>query len=187
MVLEQVLFAVDLPKSQFSFRSLGDLVGYFKHLSGNKTKKSKNRSTFSNANDSQKMQKMSLSNDQTIPNDEQTTFQDTDSVVLSGLRQTRGSHPIECTFGDSLLVGSHLGKSSLFIDKYLDCSIPDIQLEFLFESQGIADYSAYLDPSREFKHCICSNSELSASSEDIISELFIPNVKGDHFNPYIRF
>jgi len=131
VVLEQVSLAEDMPKSQFSFRSLSDLVGYFKHLSGNKN-------------------------------------QNNDNVG---------------TFGDSLLLGAHLGKISLFIDKYLDCAIPDIQLEFLFESQGIADYSAYLDPSREFKHCICSNS----GPEDIISELFIPNVKGDHFNPYIRF
>lgn len=46
-----------------------------------------NRSTFSNANDSQKMQKMSLSNDKAIQNDEQTAVQNTDSVVLSQLRQ----------------------------------------------------------------------------------------------------
>lgn len=83
-------------------------------------------------------------------------------------------------FDSSLLKDAHIGKSVLFIDKYQNCSVPSVDLEFIFESQGIFDYEASLDPDFNFKHSICSK-------DDVISELFVPDIEGDHYNPYIRF
>lgn len=82
--------------------------------------------------------------------------------------------------GSSLLLDAHSNKSSLFLEKYLPCAIPNIQLEFIFESQGFSDYSACLNPGKEFKHRICTH-------DDGLNELFIPNIVGDSLNPYIRF
>ena len=50
--------------------------------------------------------------------------------------------------GSSLLMSSHKNKSSLFVDKYINCVIPDPQLEFLFESMGIYELGA-CDPDKE--------------------------------------
>ena len=83
-------------------------------------------------------------------------------------------------FDSSLLKDAHIGKSVLLIDKYVNCSIPSVDLEFIFESQGIFEYEASLDPDFNFKHSICSKG-------DTISELFSPNIEGDRYNPYIRF
>ena len=80
-------------------------------------------------------------------------------------------------FDSSTLLDSHKDKSILLVDKYLSCAVPSAQLEFLLESQGIMDYNADLDG---FKHSICSN-------EGVISEVFSPNIHGEHFNPYKRF
>jgi len=85
-----------------------------------------------------------------------------------------------CDYDSKRLLNAHFDKSSLFIDKYIQSAIPDVQLEFLFESQGIMEYSAWLDSDKKYKHVVCD-------SEDHFSELFIPNIRGDHFNPYIRF
>jgi hypothetical protein len=74
----------------------------------------------------------------------------------------------------------HKGKSVLKIDKYLSCAVPSPELEFVLESKGIQNYEAYLDPEFNFKHGICDN-------EGVISEIFSPDIKGDHYNPYIRF
>jgi len=78
------------------------------------------------------------------------------------------------------LLESHIGSSSLIFDKHFDSVYPDPQLEYIFESQGIFDYSAALVEGSEFKHCVCN-------ADNIVSESFFPNVAGDHWNPYIRF
>lgn len=78
------------------------------------------------------------------------------------------------------LKNCHIGNSVLLVDKYVNCSIPSPDLEFLLESQGIVDYEAYLDPEYQFSHSICG-------SEEALSEIFSVNIRGDHFNPYIRY
>lgn len=83
-------------------------------------------------------------------------------------------------FQSSTLLNAHCNKSSLFVDKYISCSIPDPQLEFLFESQGLFNYEAEFDFNNKFRHLICE-------SEGKISEMFIANIRGDSYNPYIRF
>jgi hypothetical protein len=125
---QQSLLSPDPSENLTKFSSLGDLVGYFKHLSDNK--------------------------------------------ILNG--------PMDGFFGGSTLLNAHLNKSALFFDKYFDCSIPDVQLEFLFESMGISSYEAYLHSDKKFKHFICE-------CENHFSELFVPNVVGDRWNPFVRF
>jgi len=88
---------------------------------------------------------------------------------------------LEAPHGSSLLMTAHKNKSSLFIDKYISCTIPDPQLEFLLESIGIMEYNADLVRDREFKYTVCED------KEGVISELFTPNISGDRWNPYIRF
>jgi len=68
----------------------------------------------------------------------------------------------------------------LIFDKHFDSVYPDPQLEYILESCGIFDYSAELVLNKEFKHCVCGDS-------DYITESFFPNIQGDHWNPYIRF
>lgn len=79
--------------------------------------------------------------------------------------------------GNSGLLDAHLGKTSLIFDKYVLCSIPNVQLEFLFESMGVFNYNAEFDG---FKRCFCTN-------EDVISESIVPVIYGEHFNPFKRF
>ena len=86
--------------------------------------------------------------------------------------------PIEYCSKD--LYTAHLKKSGLVFDKHFDCIYPDPQLEYVLESQGIFDYSAQLVEGKEYKHVVCDN-------DGAISELSYPNIKGDHFNPYIRY
>lgn len=83
-------------------------------------------------------------------------------------------------YGDSLLLNAHKSKSSLLIDKYVLCSIPDVQLEFLFESRGIFNYNAELASPDAFKRYICEDNH-------VLSESFSPVIIGEHFNPYKRF
>jgi len=83
--------------------------------------------------------------------------------------------------GSSLLMAAHKNKSSLFVDKYINCVIPDPQLEFLLESIGIMEYDADLVPGREFKYSVCQD------DDGVVSELFVPNISGDRWNPYMRF
>jgi len=59
-----------------------------------------NRSTFSIANDSQKVQKVQLSYDKTIQNDKQATVQNTNSLVLQRLRQTGRQNKNFCLLTD---------------------------------------------------------------------------------------
>jgi hypothetical protein len=87
----------------------------------------------------------------------------------------------ECTFGDSKLESLHLGKSILFNSKYISCCVPSPQLEFILESQGIYEYEAEL---KGFSHSICSR---SIDGVDYISDVYSPYIKGEHFNPYVRY
>jgi hypothetical protein len=86
----------------------------------------------------------------------------------------------EVDYDSKELLQVHQGKSVLKIDKYIGCALPAPDLEFILESQGIMDYDAYLDPEFNFKHGICDH-------DGVISEIFTPNLSGDHYNPYIRF
>ena len=97
----------------------------------------------------------------------------------------------EAKFDISLLLDSHKGRSVFLVDKYLNCAVPSAQLEFVLESQGIMEYGASLDG---YKHSICTDSGAiidngcnSKIAGPAISEIFSPNIVGDHFNPYIRF
>ena len=83
-------------------------------------------------------------------------------------------------FRDEKLLNRHFGKSILLFDKYLLCSIPDPQLEFIFENQNIENYSAELDLDNKFKCSICDN-------EGAISEIVSPFIHAEHFNPYKRW
>jgi len=87
---------------------------------------------------------------------------------------------VTADFNSLSLKNCHIGNSILLVDRYVDCSIPSVDLEFLFESQGISNYEAFLDPEFNFKHSICTHG-------DSISELFSPDITGDSFNPYIRW
>jgi len=93
---------------------------------------------------------------------------------------TSSSANSEVDYDSKELLELHKGKSVLKVDKYLSCAIPSPELEFVLESQGILNYEAFLDPEFNWKHGICTH-------DDIISEIFSPNISGDHFNPYIRF
>ena len=101
--------------------------------------------------------------------------------LLSYIYYLTSNHlPNEVDYDSKELLEVHKGKSILKIDKYLRCAVPSPELEFILESKGIQNYESYLDPDFNFKHGICDN-------EGIISEVFSPDIKGDHFNPYIRF
>ncbi|GAH74654.1 unnamed protein product, partial [marine sediment metagenome] len=57
----------------------------------------------------------------------------------------------------------------------------DLQLTFLFESQGIINFNADLDQDRQFKHKVCKDNDGN------ITEMYYPNIHGEHFNPYKRY
>lgn len=100
--------------------------------------------------------------------------------LLSYVQYLTSNKNIECKtagFDSSTLIDTHKGKSVFLVDKYVNCAIPSVSLEFLLESQNIWNYNAGLNG---FTHRICVN-------EDVISEIFSPNIKGEHFNPYKRF
>lgn len=86
----------------------------------------------------------------------------------------------EFDYDSKELLDCHIGNCVLKIDKYIRCAIPTSELEFILESRGIHNYEAFMDPSFNWKHSICLKN-------DIISEIVSPNIKGDHYNPYIRF
>lgn len=125
-----------------------------------------------------KMSEMWVPNVQDLPKGKNFSLLDPDRLVLSGLRQTRGSYQVD--YDSKELLDLHRGKSVLKLDKYISCAIPTPDLEFVFESQGIMEYDSFLDPEFQFKHGICTH-------EGIISEIFSPDIKGAHYNPYIRF
>ena len=85
-------------------------------------------------------------------------------------------------YNSKILKKKHNENVCLYIDKYFETSIPDIQTEFLLESSGISpdQYEAWLDPKGKFWVNQCNN-------EGVISSLITPNVKGSRFNPYRRF
>ena len=97
-----------------------------------------------------------------------------------------GSNSIaEFGFNDSRLIKLHNGSSSLYLDKYFECSIPDVQTEFLLESTGVSPegYDAYLgrgDSKNKFWVKLC---EL----DGVKSELVTPIISGGRYNPYVRF
>jgi len=99
---------------------------------------------------------------------------------LEYLTDTHFSENAIADFDSPLLKKAHFGNSILLVEKYAKCSIPDLQLEFIFESMGIQNYNAALEPGATFKHSICTH-------EGVTSEIFSPNITGEHFNPYIRF
>lgn len=99
---------------------------------------------------------------------------------LEYLSDTHLRSGVVADFDSSLLKKCHSGNSVLLVDKYVNCAVPSVDLEFILESQGIQDYEAYLDPDFNFKHSICKKG-------DTLSEVFSANISGDHFNPYIRF
>ena len=129
-----------------------------------------------------KMQKVWLSNVQTISEDKQTTISNPKSLVLSRVRQTRGSYPLKVGFGDIDLLTFHNKKLALYVDKYLFTAIPDIQTEFLLESVGIPQdrYEADLDPRFMFNVNACFDN-------DLVNEFVTPRIRGGSFNPYVRF
>lgn len=75
---------------------------------------------------------------------------------------------------------AHAGNSCLVFEKHFDSIYPDIQLEYILESQGISDYSARLFSGKEYKHVICDK-------DGLFSELYFPNVEGDYHNPFLRY
>jgi len=92
-------------------------------------------------------------------------------------------------FNDPRLVKLHNGSSSLYVDKYLECSIPDVQTEFLLESKGLSpeDYDAFLG--RSDKHGVIGPEKFwvkICENEGVLSELVLPIVSGGRFNPYVR-
>lgn len=83
-------------------------------------------------------------------------------------------------FYDKELLDLHLGNSVLLVNKYVLTSIPDPQLEFLLENQNIENFNAELPSEHRFIHSIC---EL----DSVYSEIFTPNIKAEHYNPYKRW
>ena len=88
---------------------------------------------------------------------------------------------------------AHKNKSIFLVDRYIYCAIPTPDLEFLLESQGIFNYNADLEG---FKHSVCTNRDSLPNSGEYekaggvsynLSEIFSPNIVGEHFNPYKRF
>lgn len=84
------------------------------------------------------------------------------------------------TFGSKNLLKAHSENSCLFVEKYVSAAIPNYQLEYLFESIGLFNYDAEFGPKGRFKHVLCDK-------DGTFSELFIPNIAGDRYNPYIRY
>jgi hypothetical protein len=186
--------------TQLHFKNIDSLISYIYYLTSTKThKNNSNRSrgfsenllnldnfnregVTTNVNEKtnccKKVQKMSLPNVQIIPKGPESFKIDSDSLVLSGMQQIRGSYQVD--YDSKELLDVHKGKSVLKLDKYISCAIPSPDLEFILESQGIMEYDSFLDPEYQFKHGICTH-------KDIISEIFTPIIKGDHHNPYIRF
>ena len=82
-------------------------------------------------------------------------------------------------FESKNLLKFHEDHSPFFVSNYILSALPDVQLEFLFESQGIGPdlYEARCD---RFKHLVCER-------DGVFSEFFTPSVKGKRFNPYIRY
>jgi len=126
----------------------------------------------------EKVQKVRLSNGEIVCPGSKPSISAADSLVLSGLRQTRRSHKV--SHGSKILMNLHFDKAALFIDKYFFCVDPTPQLQYVMESMGIFDYDTYFDQGKEFHHLVCE-------SEDHFSEIFRPNVKGDRWNPYMRY
>lgn len=94
-------------------------------------------------------------------------------------------------FNDPRLIELHENHVCLYVDKYLETSIPDIQTEFLLESQGFSpcDYDGYLGkPDKDgvirsrFRVNFCKNPNLQDYSEFIT-----PLISGGRYNPYVRF
>ena len=85
-------------------------------------------------------------------------------------------------YGSKKLMDLHSKNSYLYVDKYFETCIPDVQTEFLFESIGLSecDYDAWLDDRGHFWVNRCNR-------DGILSEYVTPNIKGKRFNPYIRF
>jgi len=95
----------------------------------------------------------------------------------------------ECGFNHPQLIEIHKNNSCLYIDKYLETSIPDVQTEFLLESQGFSpcDYDGYLGkPDKDgvvrdkfwVNFCQCDS--------DKLSEVIIPIIDGGRLNPCVR-
>jgi len=75
----------------------------------------------------------------------------------------------------------HPFQSTLFFDKYIETAEPDLQLTFLFETQGIIHFNADLDQDKQFKHKVCKDSSGN------ITEMLYPHIHSEHFNPYGRY
>jgi len=86
-------------------------------------------------------------------------------------------------FNDNKLIDLHKKNSVLYIDKYLECAIPEYQTDVLLASSGIPQqkYEAYLNSQGRFWVNYCSN------ENNDLAEYIIPNVRGGTFNPYMRF
>lgn len=102
------------------------------------------------------------------------------SVLYSYFKHLSDSTISPSNYGSKDLYTAHSKNSCLVFDKHFDSIYPDPQLEYVLESQGIFDYSARLSENEEYKHVICDH-------DGDYSELFYPNVVGDHYNPYIRY
>lgn len=85
-------------------------------------------------------------------------------------------------YGSRKLLDLHSTNSHLYIDKYFETCIPDIQTEFLFESKGLSecDYDAWLEDRGRFWVNSCTR-------DGVMSEFVTPNIKGRKYNPYVRF
>lgn len=86
-------------------------------------------------------------------------------------------------FNDKKLIDIHKNNSILYIDKYLETSIPEYQTDVLLASSGIPQqkYEAYLNDKGRFWVNYCTDEQGETS------EYIIPNVRGGTFNPYMRF
>lgn len=132
------------------------------------------------------------------PENNQLIIEDLSSLVIY-VQSQNGSFPNRSngcskkrkTFGfnDPRLITLHNGSSSLYVDKYLECSIPDIQTEFLLESKGLSpeDYDAFLG--RSDKHGVIGPEKFwvkICENEGVLSELVLPIISGGRYNPYVR-
>lgn len=108
-------------------------------------------------------------------------------------------------FEDPRLISIHQNNSCLYIDKYFETCIPDIQTEFLLESVGKSpeDYEAFLGkdirkPTSDFKPFIKPDPSDSkkefcrfwvnyCDNKGDISKLITPIIHGGSWNPYVRF
>ncbi len=108
-----------------------------------------------------------------------TIFSDLDSLY-SYFKHLSDNKINSVDYDSKELRKAHFGNSNLVFDKHFGCVYPDSQLEYIFESQNIMDYSAWLVEGKEFKHTVCA-------TDNILSESFYPNVTGDKWNPYVRY